>query len=123
MKPPTRAQMDAARSVLIDLMQALVTDPPTVTIPEDQRWCWVGGDPLVMPWQFKRREAAALGAEVMRSGWLTRLVTADEWDAITARLARLDAIEALMRRIDAEDDDTECDRLWGELLRAIDGAS
>jgi len=54
---------------------------------------------------------------------VARLVTADEWDAITARLARLDAIEALMRRIDAEDDDTECDRLWGELLRAIDGAS
>lgn len=36
------------------------------------------------------------------------------------RLAKLDRIEALMRQIDAEDDDAECDRLWGELLGAID---
>lgn len=34
--------------------------------------------------------------------------------------AKLDRIEALMRQIDAEDDDAECDRLWGELLGAID---
>lgn len=36
------------------------------------------------------------------------------------RLAKLDRIEALMRQIDAEDDVAECDRLWGELLGAID---
>lgn len=81
--------------------EGMVTAPPAVTIPEDQRWCWVGGDPLVMPWRFKRREAAALGAEVMRSGCLTRLVTADEWDAMQARLAKLDRIEATRRAVKA----------------------
>ena len=109
----------------------MVTAPPAVTIPEDQRWCWVGGDPLVMPWQFKRREAAALGAEVMRSGCLTRLVTADEWDAICAdrdRLARIDAARSVHKRLTDEYNGTpeaavEIHDARRALAAALDGAS
>ncbi len=52
--------------------EGMVTAPPAVTIPEDQRW------------------------EVV-----VRLVTADEWDAICARLAKLDRIEATRRAVKA----------------------
>ena len=72
--------------------EGMETAPPAVTIPEDQRWVWFWPqDPAASPTVTTRDEVESY----LQPGEIpARLVTADEWDAITARLARLDAIEA-----------------------------
>lgn len=80
----------------------MVTAPPAVTIPEDQRWIGV----------YARSQwtevPARVGASRERVQWdlrgehvTARLVTADEWDAICSRLAKLDRIEATRRGVKA----------------------
>lgn len=85
--------------------EGMETAPPAVTIPEDQRWLWAEpGSDMFGPF------VVVVGGhgchrddiEPVYEGYVAvRLVTADEWDAICARLAKLDRIEATRRAVKA----------------------
>lgn len=81
-------------------------NPPT--IPEDQRWAechrrndFSGERVVSAPTTLHRAATWSADYHPTHKSVVVRLVTADEWDAICARLAKLDRIEATRRGVKA----------------------
>lgn len=88
--------------------EGMETAPPAVTIPEDQRWAechrrndFSGERVVSTPTTLHRAATWSADYHPTHKSVVVRLVTADEWDAICARLAKLDRIEATRRAVKA----------------------
>ncbi len=88
--------------------EGMVTAPPAVTIPEDQRWAechrrndFSGERVVSTPTTLHRAATWSADYHPTHKSVVVRLVTADEWDAICSRLAKLDRIEATRRAVKA----------------------
>ena len=85
-------------------------NPPSspATIPEDQRWAechrrndFSGERVVSTPTTLHRAATWSADYHPTHKSVVVRLVTADEWDAICSRLAKLDRIEATRRAVKA----------------------